>query len=187
MDILPDIPNSNRSRTYYVIIIIIIIIILYFHHHLTINSTTKNKITHTIQPNLPQPPSRYGQPFINNNTLSTITTTTKNSSYSYHSNFTSLITAILIVNSQRDWKSHGQIPYQQTLQQFIQYPYISEIIIWNNDLKTHISTSDYDHHQSIKLRIFNLPGDMGSDDQLSISHHLACSLATHSNCYFQVR
>lgn len=125
-----------------------------------------------------------------------------------------LVSAILIVNRDRDWREKGTVPFELVIRLLIRYPFIRELLIWNDGQATHLTHQVSQPRSSITqslslssltqigwnfikdfeialgsskssphLRIFNSPGSVGA----SISQHLACSLATHPTCYFNVR
>ncbi|KAH8923215.1 hypothetical protein BT69DRAFT_1350303 [Atractiella rhizophila] len=86
------------------------------------------------------------------------------------------VSAVLLA-WKRDIKYH-----QLSVLHLLRYPWIGEVIIWNNDPNRPLSLSNFSHLPSphrTPLRIYNAPSNTHD-----LSKHLACSLALHSSCYF---
>ncbi|KAF9359798.1 hypothetical protein BGX34_008133 [Mortierella sp. NVP85] len=64
------------------------------------------------------------------------------------------------------------------------YPYIKEIIVWNNNKENKLSKQDFEFDPSYgnlpELQVYN-----GKDNLHDMSKYMACSLAKYQHCYFQ--
>ncbi|KAF8984814.1 hypothetical protein BGZ46_006927 [Entomortierella lignicola] len=64
------------------------------------------------------------------------------------------------------------------------YPYIKEIIVWNNNKDNVLSKSDFEFDPSFgplpELQVYN-----GKDNLHDFAKYMSCSLAKYQHCYFQ--
>ncbi|KAF0358155.1 hypothetical protein F8M41_014467 [Gigaspora margarita] len=61
------------------------------------------------------------------------------------------------------------------------YPFIKEILIWNNNNETRLNVEDFElNNMNVVLNVFN------SDENLhDLSKYITCSMAEYNYCYFQ--
>ncbi|KAF9102294.1 hypothetical protein BGX27_011049 [Mortierella sp. AM989] len=64
------------------------------------------------------------------------------------------------------------------------YPYIKEIIVWNNNKENKLSKNDFEFDPSFgpvpELQVYN-----GKDNLHDFAKYMSCSLAKYQHCYFQ--
>jgi hypothetical protein len=64
------------------------------------------------------------------------------------------------------------------------YPYIKEIIIWNNNQETKLNKKDFEFDASYgpapELQVYN-----GQENLHDFAKYMSCSLAKYQHCYFQ--
>ncbi|KEI37569.1 uncharacterized protein L969DRAFT_52531 [Mixia osmundae IAM 14324] len=90
------------------------------------------------------------------------------------------VTAIILA-----WKRRRGL--QLVVQHLSRYPFIREIIVWNNNALVHLSRDNFNllppYNETVllhpKLRIVNSPSNLHD-----FAKHLACSLASYETCYF---
>jgi hypothetical protein len=118
-------------------------------------------------------------------------TATRSSSYSYKQDANNTLSAVIV---------HSPYYSIQNTQFVVEvaskYPYIREIIVWNNDLANQLDASTFSlssdpNTPSPKLRIYNAPSSFSPHSApihrvMPPSHakHLACALATQPACLF---
>ncbi|RUP37358.1 hypothetical protein BC936DRAFT_138446 [Jimgerdemannia flammicorona] len=87
------------------------------------------------------------------------------------------VTAVLL-----SWKRPEGL--KKVVQYLVRYPFIKEILIWNNNKKTRLNIRDFELNATttahVEITVFN------SDENLhDLAKYTTCAIARHDYCYFQ--
>ncbi|KAF9585138.1 hypothetical protein BGW38_003766, partial [Lunasporangiospora selenospora] len=86
-------------------------------------------------------------------------------------------TAILL-----SWKRHVNL--RLIIKYLSRYPYIKEIIIWNNNPEAKLSPGDFELDRTVasapELKVYN-----SAENVQDVAKYMACSLAKYKHCYIQ--
>ncbi|KAG2180100.1 hypothetical protein INT43_003888 [Umbelopsis isabellina] len=87
------------------------------------------------------------------------------------------VTAVLL-----GWKRFESLKF--IIQYLTRYPFIKEIIIWNNNVETRLNIMDFDLDVSksmhVEIKVFN-----SYENLHDTAKYTTCSMATYDYCYFQ--